>query len=225
MDRIVQAIHQQGRDVSDLLCEVLSTMPYPLERVLQRYSLGRFRVTQKANLKDPEDVYRSESAQPADWIMVGNHDTAPIWKLAASWKETGIAKDQATYLAERLKPESERAAFVAQASTDLSQLVTAKFADLFASKAQNVMVFFSDWFGFTEIYNAPGVVSDDNWTLRLSSDWQQEYRARLAAGSALNLPAALALALRAPGATEEPSGELADRLEQLGKQLANVNAH
>ena len=221
IDTLVQAVHRNGRDLNDLVCEVLSTLPFPLRCVLDRYGMGRFRVTQKANLSDPNDVYRSENAKPPDWIMVGNHDTSPIWKLAAAWRESGKDRDQAAYLAQRLKPEAERADFARKTAESMGNLVTAKFADLFASQAQNVMVFFADWFGFQEVYNAPGTVSDDNWTLRLSTDWLAEYRARLRQGAALNLPAALALALRTPGAAATPQPELAAQLESLGKAWAS----
>src|SRR5262249_18401054 len=73
--RIVERLRARGHRKGDLLCEVLSTWPYPLRRVMEREGLGRLVVTQKANLDDPRDVYRSENARPADWIMVGNHDT------------------------------------------------------------------------------------------------------------------------------------------------------
>src|SRR5262249_32820336 len=48
----------------EIICEVLSTLPAPLAGVLSRYGLGRWRVTQKANLDDPADVYRVEHAEP-----------------------------------------------------------------------------------------------------------------------------------------------------------------
>ena len=41
--------------------------------------------------------------------------------------------------------------------------------------------------------------SDTNWTLRLASNYGETYPARLRANRALNLPWALALALRARG--------------------------
>src|SRR6185437_3008672 len=72
---------------SDVVCEVLSTSPYPLVAVLQRYGLGRFRVTQKADLANPRDGYRSENAEPRDWIMVGTHDTAPLARVVDGWIE------------------------------------------------------------------------------------------------------------------------------------------
>src|SRR5207245_9993407 len=90
------------RAVDDLLCEVLSTQPYPVERVLARHGLGRFRVTQKVVLEDPADVYRSENAAPADWIMAGTHDTEPIWRVAERWVAGGSAPPHAAYLAQRL---------------------------------------------------------------------------------------------------------------------------
>src|SRR2546423_908947 len=64
------------RCASDISCEVLSTMPTPLGCMLARHHLGRWRVTQKANLDDPDDVYRTERAAREDWVMLGNHDTA-----------------------------------------------------------------------------------------------------------------------------------------------------
>src|SRR5690606_18231397 len=80
LDVVRGAAAAHGRALDDVLCEVLSTQPYPLQRVLERHGLGRFRVTQKADLTNPNDVYRSENARPEDWVMLGNHDTPPIWR-------------------------------------------------------------------------------------------------------------------------------------------------
>src|SRR5690606_12443762 len=81
VDAIVATAEQLGRAREDLSCEVLSTMPTPLARVLARHGLGRWRVTQKANLDDQQDVYRTESVAREDWLMLGNHDTAPIFAV------------------------------------------------------------------------------------------------------------------------------------------------
>jgi 4-alpha-glucanotransferase len=202
-DTIVTSSRRHGRELTDLLAEVLSTQPHPLQRVLAQYGLGRFRVTQKANLRDPADVYRSENAAPEDWVMVGTHDTPPLWRVASRWRETGDDRAQADYLAWRLHPEPEgREAFARRLAAEPGLLVQAKFADLFACRARNVMIFFSDLFGLLDIYNAPGSVNEENWTLRVPADYAREYRQKLARDAALNLPKALALALRAGG---EPS--------------------
>lgn len=220
-DAVIAAAQAQGRKVSDLLCEVLSTQPHPLQRVLEQYGLGRFRVTQKADLTNPRDVYRSENAAPQDWIMVGNHDTRPLWALAERWRQAGEAKAQADYLAWRLHPEEEgREDFARRLVEEPGMLEQAKFADLFASRAENVMVFFADLLGMKETYNAPGTVSEDNWSLRVPNDYRREYAEKLGSNGALNLPRALALALRAGGAeTRARHRQLIAALERLAEEL------
>jgi 4-alpha-glucanotransferase len=181
---IDRLIHHVGRD--RVLCEVLSTMPYPLGRVLEKYGLGRFRVTQKAGLDDPRDVYRSENAEARDWIMVGNHDTAPIWLVTRSWDH----EKHARYLEERLKQPVGR---------DPAALARAKLAELFASPAKHVYVWWGDLMGETEWYNRPGTVSDDNWSKRIPPDFRRVYAERCAAGVAFDLRVAVQTALRARG--------------------------
>lgn len=202
MDALMEQAQAHGRDTADILCEVLSTQPYPLGRVRERHGLGRFRVTQKADLDDPADVYRSENAAPEDWVMVGNHDTPSIWRLAKAWQGTAMGARQAAYLADRLglsNPETLMA--------DPVKLAHAKVADLFLSPARNVQIFFADLFGLDETYNMPGTVSPDNWTLRVPADFADKSRN----GPMLNVPACLALAVRAK--TTRP--DLADQLDTL----------
>jgi 4-alpha-glucanotransferase len=219
-DTIVTSSRRHGRVLTDLLGEVLSTQPYPLQRVLAQYGLGRFRVTQKANLDEPTDVYRSENAAPEDWVMVGTHDTPTVWRVAARWREAGTDRAQAEYLAWRLHPAPEgREAFARQLLEQPGLLVQAKFADLFASRARNVMIFFADLLGLHEVYNAPGTVNEENWTLRVPADYPREYREKLARDAALNLPRALALALRAgPADFRARHAGLISALEQLADE-------
>lgn len=206
IDVVVDAALAHGRTRDDILCEVLSTQPYPLRRVMARHRLGRFRVTQKADLLDPADVYRSENAAPADWIMVGNHDTPTIWALVDQWSPA-VRLAQARYLAARLAPDgADVDALARDLAADPRRLAHAKFADLFASPAAHVLVFFADLLGMTERYNLPGTVAAANWSLRVPAD----YRARPAA---LDLPAALAMALRRRG--QPPTPERAAVLAEL----------
>lgn len=104
-DLLVEAAGAKDR----LICEVLSTQPAPLRAVLERHGLGRFRVTQKANLADDADVYRTENARAQDWVMVGTHDTPSIWACVDQWREAGTLGEQADYLARRLAPSSDPA--------------------------------------------------------------------------------------------------------------------
>jgi hypothetical protein len=157
-------------------------------------------VTQKADLSRAGDGYRSENARPEDWIMLGNHDTPSIWALAARWAAGPAGARHASWLAERLRiPSGERAAWCARAATDARVLAQAHFADLFVGPAGNVQVWFGDLLGATAPYNEPGTVKPTNWAQRVRRDWRLRYRAALAEGRALDLPAALAEALRARG--------------------------
>jgi 4-alpha-glucanotransferase len=201
IDAIVAVARAHGRQTGDIACEILSTQPYPLSRVMTRHGLGRFRVTQKADLERPTDGYRGENARPEDWIMVSTHDTPPIWRVSRDWVESGASRKQAEYLATRLlAPEEDREAWVRRTAASRNALVQARLADLFVGPASNVMVFFTDALGLEDVYNRPGVVDDVNWSLRISPDFRIEHEARVREGSAMNLPRVLARALRSRGA-------------------------
>ncbi|MDT8442933.1 MAG: 4-alpha-glucanotransferase [Desulfuromonadales bacterium] len=199
-NQIVESAGQQRHGSRQIACEILSTQPYPIKHVMHYYHQGRFRVTQKADLGNTGDVYRSENAQPEDWLMMGNHDTPTIWRVAKGWLATGAAQKQADYLATRLRiPATERTAWVERVSANEVLLVQASFADLLIGPAKNVMIYFTDLFGMHQTYNGPGSVNDTNWSLRVDADYQNLYRAGSKQNRALNIPKAIAMALRAQG--------------------------
>lgn len=202
-DLFASCATRHGRLMADVSCEVLSTMPLPLQRVLERHGLGRWRVTQKANLEDATDVYRSENAQPHDWVMLGNHDTAPIFALIRGWS-SDTRDNWARHLTARLSLRDAR-------FDDDGFVASAMLAELFVSAAENVSIFFADLFGYTERFNAPGTVSDANWSLRLPPDFARMYGERLAQHTALDVRLALALALEAKGSTSGLADQLRSR--------------
>jgi 4-alpha-glucanotransferase len=201
LDVVVAEARRRGTGAHAVACEVLSTQPYPLRRAMERHGLGRFRVTQKANVDDPRDGYRGENARPEDWIMLGNHDTPSIWQAARSWCDSGRSRAQAEYLASRLLPPEEegRAQWIEATAADPGRLAEARCADLFVGPARNVMVFFVDLLGEREQYNRPGTVDPRNWSLRVPVDFRSVYAHRRVQGQALDLPRALARAMRAHG--------------------------
>lgn len=190
LDTILDTAERLGRSREALSCEVLSTMPTPLARVLARHGLGRWRVTQKANLDDPTDVYRTEHVAREDWLMLGNHDTAPIFAVLQGWPPAK-REQWARHLAARLR--------LAHPERLVSPrfFASAMLAELFVSRAENVSIFFADLFGIDERFNMPGVVNDDNWTLRLPPDFEALHASQLAREHALDLPLAVELALAA----------------------------
>jgi 4-alpha-glucanotransferase len=193
LDMLVDTTTRLGRNIDDLSCEVLSTLPTPLARVLARYGLGRWRVAQKADLDDPKDVYRSETAAREDWLMLGNHDTAPIFAVIREWP-SARREQWARQLAARLRlAQPERLG-------SPRFFASAMLAELFLSRAENVSIFFADLFGLDECFNEPGVVDPRNWRLRLPHDFERLHAARLAREHALDLPLAVELALAATGA-------------------------
>jgi 4-alpha-glucanotransferase len=200
----------------DVIPEVLSTYPRPLAAVLARHGLGRFRVTQKARVDDPSDVYRGDHAAPADWIMIGNHDTPPLRRVVDRWTADDEAPRRAAYLGRRLGRSDDERRELADRLRDPAALAQAMLAELFLGPARHVLIFWTDLYGVTEPYNRPGEVSPDNWTLRLPPDFEAALAAAVAGGAAPSLPRALAWALRARGLADSPDGgALAARLEQV----------
>jgi hypothetical protein len=67
IDVIMEQVAANGRYKEDILCEVLSTEPLPLQRVRLRHGLGRFRATAKTIRTIPTDrsTWPSASKQPA----------------------------------------------------------------------------------------------------------------------------------------------------------------
>lgn len=217
-DVVVGAVGESSRS-SDLpiACEVLSTLPYPLAKVLERHRLGRFRVTQKSKLDDPDDVYRSENARPEDWILFGNHDTVPLWGLLPRWRREGELERRARYLARLLRPDvgaDHQERLARELLSDVGLFAQACLAELFCSPARSVLVYFTDLLGFTEPYNRPGGVTPENWSLRIPGDFRRVHRERAGEGRALDLPGALAMALRSRPEGQRPT-ELIARLEAV----------
>ena len=221
-DRVVDRARRAGHRAGDLLCEVLSTWPYPFRRVMEREELGRLCVTQKANLDDPRDVYRGENTRPQDWIMVGNHDTPPVWALVDEWQAHRRRRGaRRTWPSGWSRIAGARAAFAASLRQSPGRLATAMFAELFASPARSVSIFMSDLLGYRETYNAPGTVSDANWSLRVAPDFAAEYARAVESDDnprALSLPRALALALRADPRRARVHEGLLLRLDAFGDE-------
>jgi 4-alpha-glucanotransferase len=214
LDIVLERAAAHGRAREGILCEVLSTWPRPLREVMEARGLGRFCVTQKADPDNPHDVYRSENASPRDWIMVGNHDTPPLRAQLEKRNAAVWMNRRAAMLARRLgRNEQDRERLSRELSVNKDRFCQAMFAELFLGPARSISIFFTDLFGMTSVYNKPGTVSEENWSLRVMPDYLRHYRRMASEGKALDLRASIAMALRARfGPSHEASG-LADRLD------------
>ena len=211
-DVLMEEAAKRGRGAGDIVAEILSTQPLPLRLVAERHGLGRLRVTQKADVRAVDDVYRGENARPEDWIQMSTHDTSTIWGAAARWMASGEAQERARYLAGRvLAPAAASQAWVDRAAGDRTALVQAHCADLFVGPACHVSIYFTDLFGSERPYNEPGTVSPSNWSQRVPRDPVNTYRDRRRKGLALDISGALAAALRA---READADGLASALEE-----------
>ena len=221
MSVIVDTARHRGLDPRSIACETLSTQPFPLRLVTERFGLGRFRVTQKMEVTDPRNVYRTDQAAAADWVMTSTHDTPSVWAEVRQWERNGSIRDRASYLARRLAPEGETESLRRALCADPGRLVHALYADLLVCKAEHVSVFFPDLFGMEDRYNVPGTVGPANWSLRVPADYRERYAGDVRGLRALNISYACALALRSPlvGREQSSRSRLADRLERIGVGL------
>lgn len=209
---VVDSARRFGRDARDVACETLSTQPYPLKRVMERYGLGRFRITQKMKFDHRDDPYRSDRAARSDWIMMGNHDTPSIWNVVDRWHAEDRTAEPAAYLARRLMPADQVDRFERALRDDAGQMVHALFADVLVSDAENAVVFFADLIGRRETYNTPGTVGSQNWSLRVPPSYRDDYARQAPALGALNIAYSASLALRSPLVRHPDADRLAYRL-------------
>ncbi|MCD8025147.1 MAG: 4-alpha-glucanotransferase [Candidatus Gastranaerophilales bacterium] len=63
-----------------------------------------------------------------------------------------------------------------------------KFVELFSSGAKNIQIFWTDMFGIKERYNQPGVSGDQNWSLRMTENFENDYYKAAENNEALNIP-------------------------------------
>ena len=91
-----------------------------------------------------------------------------------------------------------------------------KFVELFACRAENVQIFFTDFLGLDEVYNRPGTSGSQNWSLRMPDNYEEVYADNLKAGKAFNFPRVLKLAIEARGKKfAEENAEIIKKLEGI----------
>ena len=62
---------------------------------------------------------------------------------------------------------------ITQLTQDADFLTQTKLVEMFASKAENIQIFFTDFFKIKDVYNRPGTSGDENWSLRLPDNFKE----------------------------------------------------
>ena len=145
---------------------------------MKKLDLQGMCLTQFVVPDEPDHAYRCKNIKPRSWVMAGTHDNEPIAVWADKTVNTHEGWLHGQNLAEDLYPDAsdeERNEIAVRLSKDANFLTFLKFVELFASKAENVQIFFTDYFGIKETYNRPGTSGDENWSLEIPADYPELY--------------------------------------------------
>ncbi|MCD7739735.1 MAG: 4-alpha-glucanotransferase [Candidatus Gastranaerophilales bacterium] len=216
---VIAAAEEVGLDKDFIVCEDLGTLTYPVVSVMKEYGLKGMKLIQFVVPEKPEHPYRCKNITSKSWAMVGTHDNEPIAMWADSTVNTEAGYLNGKNLAEDLWPDAadeEKEAIAIRCSKDAAFLTQTKLVELFACKAENIQIFFTDFLGIYDVYNRPGTSGDKNWSLRIPDNYEEVYSNNLKAGKALNLPLILKLAIEAHGK------EFAFQNQEIIQKLENL---
>ena len=170
---VIGAAKECGLDKNAIVCEDLGTLTNPVDAVMKKYGLQGMRLTQFVIPEKPEHPYRCKNITENVWNMVGTHDNNPIETWAESMINTHEGYLHAKNLVEDLFADADnKDDIIVKLTQDKDYLQFVKLVEIFASKARNVQIFFTDFFQINETYNTPGTSGDQNWSLRLPNNFR-----------------------------------------------------
>ena len=170
---VIAAAKECGLDKNAIVCEDLGTLTNPVDAVMKKYELQGMRLTQFVVPEKSAHPYRCKNITENVWTMVGTHDNNPIAKWAESMVNTHEGYLHAKNLVEDLFAEADnKDDIIVKLTQDKEYLKFVKLTEIFASKARNIQMFFTDFFNINETYNTPGTSGDKNWSLRLPNNYK-----------------------------------------------------
>ena len=214
---VIKSAKEAGLDKSAIVAEDLGTLTYPVVKVMEKYNLSGMKLVQFVVATEEDHPYRCKNIIPNSWAMTGTHDNRPIRLWAKDMINTEADTPHVNNLMEDLYKEFDDKDMIRhKLYTDDKFLAFSKLVEIFASSAENIQIFFTDFFGIQETYNVPGTSGDSNWSLRIPDNFEEVYYNNLMSNDALNLPLALSYAIKARGkAFVDKNIELLERLEKL----------
>ena len=214
---VIASALDAGLTKDAIIAEDLGTLTYPVVQVMKKYNLAGMKLVQFVVATEDDHPYRCKNIVENCWAMVGTHDNEPIRMWASKLVNTEQANPYIKNLIEDLCSEfGNKDEIWHKMYTDEKFFGFMKLVECFASRAKNVQIFFTDFFGINEVYNTPGTSGDPNWTLRIDSDFMSLYEQKLQNKEALNLPLAMIYAIKARGwEFYKNHTELLEKLEKL----------
>ncbi len=171
---VIASAEEEGLDKNAIVCEDLGTLTNPVAAVMKKYGLLGMRLTQFVVPEEPKHPYRCRNIDEDCWAMVGTHDNEPISKWAKSMIHTHEGYLHAKNLVEDLYTEStNKDEIITRLTDDAEFLKQTKLVEIFASKAENIQIFFTDFFQIDDVYNRPGTSGDANWSLRIPDNFKE----------------------------------------------------
>lgn len=207
---VIAAAKEEGLDKDSIVCEDLGTLTNPVAAVMKEYGLQGMKLTQFTEPEKPLDPYRCKNIDEKCWAMVGTHDNEPIKMWADSVVNTHEGYLHVKNLVEDLDfPDwSDKDALIVELTKNAEFLAQTKLVEIFASKAENIQIFFTDYFNIYDVYNRPGTAGDANWSLRLPDNFTSLH--------CINLANILKLAIIARGK------DFADKNHKLIEELSEI---
>ncbi len=196
---VIQAAKEEGMNKNSIISEDLGSLTYPVEKVIKELKLSGVRVTQFVDPHNKKHPYRGKNIGANHWVMVGTHDNVPLAVWAESLKLDELTIHAKNLAQDLIKDKHHREKFAEKIIKDRKKFIKAKFAELFASPAENIQIFFSDFFGIKDVYNKPGTSGNKNWSLRVPNNFEDFYFEQLSSDQGINLPEVLKLSIESKG--------------------------
>lgn len=211
---VIAAAKEEGLDKDAIVCEDLGTLTNPVAAVMEKYDLQGMKLTQFVVPEMYEHPYRGRNITKRSWAMAGTHDNRPVSMWADDLINTHEGYLHAKNLVYDVFPNVDnKDDIIVRLTNDAKFLVQTKLAELFTSNAENIQIFFPDFFGIKDVYNKPGTSGQKNWSLRLPNDFEEVFSKNLKNNTAINLPWCLQIAIESRG--EEFTSKNSDLLEKL----------
>ena len=206
---VIASAEEEGLNKNSIVCEDLGTVTNPVAAVMDKYGLSGMRVTQFVVPTDENHPYRCKNVKPNSWIMTGTHDNEPVVRWVKRMVHTHEGYLHVKNLVEDLYADAEnKDDLIVKMTNDEEFLKETKFVELFASQAENIQIFFTDYFNIDEVYNKPGTAGDCNWSLRLPDNFEKL--------NPINLPKILKQAIISRGK------DFAKKYESLIEELSEL---